>query len=100
MHFETTNTPMRKDTGACRNLQYIIRHLLLWVASRKHVGEVHGGKTFDIAMVEVNISPDLLVFKWFREYFSKIALWTATKKLFDINNISMTIKNSLLLKKI
>ena len=90
---------MRKHTGACTKLQYIIRHPLLWVESRKHVGEVHGGKTFDIAIVEVNVSPDLLVFKLVREYFCKFALGTATKK-FDINNISLNIKNSLLLKKI
>ena len=100
MHFETTNTPLEKDTGACIKLQYIIRHPLLWVACRKHVGEVHVGKAFDIVKVEVNVSPDLLVFKRFREYFSKILLRTATKKLFDINSISLNIKNSLLFKKI
>ena len=91
---------MGKHTGACIKLQYIIRHPLLWVTCLKNVGEVHVGKVFDIVKVKVNVSPDLLVFKRFREYFSKIALGTATKKLFDINSISLNIKNSLLLKNI
>ena len=45
------------------------------------------GKAFDILKVEVNVSPDLLVFKRFRENFSKIALGTVPKKLFGINSI-------------
>ena len=32
------------------------------------------GKAFDILKVEVNVSPDLLVFKRFRENFSKLHL--------------------------
>ena len=40
------------------------------------------GKAFDILKVEVNVSPDLLVFKRFRENFSKISLGTVPKKLF------------------
>ena len=40
------------------------------------------GKAFDILKVEVNVSPDLLVFKRFRENFSKIALGTVPNKLF------------------
>ena len=100
MHFDTTNTNMGKHTGACIKLQDIIGRPLLWMVFRKHIGEVHVGKAFDILKVEVNVSPDLLVFKSFRENFSKITLGTVTKKLFDINNINLNIKNDLLLKKI
>ena len=37
--------------------------------------------------VEVNVSTDVLVFKRFREDFSKISHGTALRKLFDINSI-------------
>ena len=87
MHFDTTNTNTGKDSGACIQLQNIIGRPLLWVACRKHIGEIHVGKAFDILKVEVNASPDVLVFKRFREDFNKIALGTALKKLFDINSI-------------
>ena len=93
MHFDTTNTNMEKHTGACIKLQDIIGRPLLKVVCQKHVAEGSCGKAFDILKVEVNVSPDLLVFKRFKEYFSKIAFGTATKKLFDINSISLNIKN-------
>ena len=100
MHFDTTNTNMGKHTGACIKLQDIIVRPLLWVVCRKHVGEAYVGKAFDIVKVEDNVSPDLLVFKKFRENFSKIALGTVPKKLFDINCIKPEHQNSFLLKKI
>ena len=87
MHFDTTNTNTGKESGACIQLQNIIGRPLLWVACRKHIGEIHVGKAFDILKVEVNASPDVLVFKRFREDFNKIALGTAPKKLFDINSL-------------
>ena len=70
-----------------KKLQDIIGRPLLWMACRKHVGEVHVGKVYDILKVEVNVSTDVLVFKRFREDFSKIAHGTALRKLFDINSI-------------
>ena len=57
------------------------------MAYRKHVGQIHVGKAFDILEVEINASPDLMVFKRFREDFSQILLGTTPKKLFDINSI-------------
>ena len=87
MHFDTTNTNTGKHTGACINIQDIIGRPLLYMACRKHIGEIHVGKAFDILEVEVNASPDLMVFKRFREDFSQILLGTAPQKLFDINSI-------------
>ena len=79
MHFDTTNTNMGKHTGACIKLQDIIGRPLLWVVSEtRRKGSC--GKTFDILKVEVNVSPDLLVFKRFREDLSKIALRTVLNK--------------------
>ena len=82
MYFDTTNTNMGKYTGACIKLQDLIKRPLLWVVCWKYIGKVHVGKAFDNLKVEVNVSPDLFVFKWFRENFSKIALWPVPKKLF------------------
>ena len=72
---------MGKHTGACIKLQDIIGRPLLWVVSETH-RRGSCGKAFDILKVEVNVSPDLLVFKRFRENFSKIALGTVPNKLF------------------
>ena len=79
MHFDTTNTNTEKHTGACINLHNIIGRPLLWMACQKQVGEIHVGKAFDILEVEINASPDLMVFKRFREDFSQILLGTAPK---------------------
>ena len=55
--------------------------LMLWMVSdTRRTGSC--GKAFDILKVEVNVSPDFLVFKRFRENFSKIALGTVPNKLF------------------
>ena len=54
------------------------------MACRKHIGEIHVGKAFDILEVEVSVSPDLMVFKRFREDFKLNLLGTAPKKLFDL----------------
>ena len=58
------------------------------MTSWKHIGEVHVANVFDILKVKVVVSPDLHVFKRFREYLSKIALRTVPNKLFNINSIS------------
>ena len=87
MHFDTTNANTGKYNGACIYLQDIIGRPLLFMACRKHIGEIHVGKAFDILEVEINASPVLIVFKRFREDFSQILLGTAPQKLFDINSI-------------
>ena len=87
MHFDTTNTNTGKHTGACIKLQDIIDCPLLWVACRKHIGEVHVGRAFDILKVEVSVSPEILIFNRFKIDFSKIDHWKSPYSLFDIDNI-------------
>ena len=79
MHFDTKNANTGKCNGACIYLQDIIGRPLLFMACRKHIGEIHVGKAFDILAVEVSTSPDLMVFKRFREDFNLISHGTAPK---------------------
>ena len=87
MNFDTTSTNTGHISGACICIQTIIGRPLLWNACRKHVGEVHVSKAWDILNIEASSGPEIGLFNRFKKNFNLIHLATSTKQLFDINSV-------------
>ena len=87
MNFDTTSTNTGHISGGCICIQKIIGRPLLWNACRKHVGEVHISKAWDILNVETSSGPEIGIFNRFKNNFNLIPLATSKKQLFDINSV-------------
>ena len=73
MVFDTTSTNTGLWSGGCVEVQSRLQKPLLWCACRKHIGELIVGSVFDELHIETSKSPEILIFKNFRTYFSHVS---------------------------
>ena len=67
MVFDTTNSNTGHVTAACVSVQQKLQRPLLWSACRKHIGEILLVKVWNALGIEVSKSPEITIFKRFRE---------------------------------
>lgn len=72
MVFDTTSSNTGCKTAACVALQNRLNRPLLWYACRHHVGEILLTHVWDALKIEVSKSPEILLFKRFKENFASI----------------------------
>ena len=87
MVFDTTSSNTGCKTAACVVLQNRLNRPLLWYACHHHVCEILLTRVWDALKIEVSKSPEILLFKRFKENFAP--LHTKIK--------TFTIQNSLLI---
>ena len=73
MVFNTTSSNTGCKTTACVALQNRLDRPLLWYACCHHVGEILLTHVWDALKIEVSKSPEILLFKRFKENFASIA---------------------------
>jgi hypothetical protein len=71
MCFDTTSANTGRINGACTLLENIIGRRLLWMACRHHILEVLLADAFGVCLGP-STGPDILMFKRFREKWSKL----------------------------
>ena len=72
MVFDTTSSNTGCKTAACVTLQNRLNRPLLWYSCRHHVGEILLTHVWNALKIEVLKSPEILLFKRFKENFSSI----------------------------
>lgn len=70
--FDTTASNTGKTNGACQLLQQKLGRNILQFACRHHVLEIVADKTFKECLNVPSCSPDILLFKRFKEHWHKI----------------------------
>jgi len=89
MVFDTTASNTGHVSAACVSLQQALGRPLIWAACRHHVGEVMLSQIFTDLKIEVSKSPDVTVFKRFREHFESVPHTSKeTLSLFDSSSYS------------
>ena len=73
MVFDTTSSNTGALTAGCISVQNTLDRRLLWLACRHHVGEVILTHVWDALNVETSKSPDVSVFKRFKDNFSNLS---------------------------
>jgi len=72
MVFDTTSVNTGHLSAACITIQTKIGRQLLWCPCRHHIGEILLTHVWDSLKIEVSRSPEISVFKRFRENFPKL----------------------------
>lgn len=84
MVFDTTSSNTDHVTAACVSVQKKLGRALLWSACRHHIGEVVLSHVFADLKIEASKSPDITLFKRFRDNFDKSELEPYDAKSVDI----------------
>ena len=74
MVFDTTSSNTGCKTAACVTLQMKLNRPLLWYACRHHVGEIVLTHVWDSLRIEASNSPEINLFKRFKENFTAITV--------------------------
>jgi len=72
MTFDTTSANTGHVTAACISVQKKLGRALLWSACRHHIGEIILSHVFDDLKIEASKSPDVTLFKRFRDNFDHL----------------------------
>ena len=73
MCFDTTSSNTGHLTAACVAIQRELGSPLLWLACRHHIGEVILDEVWNVSKIETSKSPDVTIFKSFREKWDHIS---------------------------
>ena len=84
MVFDTTSANTGHKTASCISIQIVLDRALLWLACRHHIGEVVLTHVWDELKIECSKSPEISIFRRFRDNFGRLPL-------IEINNLSHTI---------
>ena len=72
MVFDTTSSNTGAITAGCISVQSDLQKFLLWLACRHHIGEVLLNSVWDSLKIEVSKSPDVTLFKRFKENYEAV----------------------------
>lgn len=72
MVFDTTSSNTGHVTAGCISIQNKLNKALLWHACRHHIGELIVGRVFVDLQIETSKSPDIMIFKKFKESFKNL----------------------------
>ena len=73
MVFDTTSANTGLWSGRCVEVQRRLQKPLPWCVCRKHIEKLIVSSVFDELHIETSKSPEILIFKNFRTYFSHVS---------------------------
>ncbi|XP_076064981.1 uncharacterized protein LOC143039019 [Oratosquilla oratoria] len=82
MIFDTAPSNTGQKAGACVSLQKELGRALFWFACRRHVGEVILSACWDCLKVEGSSGPTIMLFKRFKNHFSKLVGYNDKNKYY------------------